>query len=390
MSAPEPPRPHPRRKASLRARLGLALAASVGTLALLEGALWCIDPLPPVPPRLAHRFLPSYHAMSPGARVFEFDPGVLPGVTPGIRQVNVNSYGFLYPDERFARSGPAELRIAVVGGSTAECIVLPEEKRWSAVLEQLLREHLPERPVTVLNLGRSAIDTRTHMATMCQHITDLDVDVVVFMLGANDLSRAGVHDRPLLSPDNFYEPAKASRVVAQWLARTQIARHVIHWRSRCASSPRSTPYFQESVAKQAALPPLDPPLRMSDAGLAGYARAIVSLAGLCREHGIAAVFTTQPTMISRRLAPEEEAVLWGTNTGTHRVTPTNFLDLLEALNQCLLTTCAARGYACVDLAQLLPKGLTCFYDPVHFNEAGARRVAEALLPRVLASIANPR
>jgi hypothetical protein len=210
------------------------------------------------------------------------------------------------------------------------------------------------------------------------------------MLGANDLYRAGGGEPSLLSPDNFYKPAKASRFLGELLQSTQIGRHVVLWREMRAARPRTTPYFDDEVRRQAALPPLPAPLRMGAAALAGYARNVVSLAGLCQAHGIAVVFTTQPTMVTRQPTAEERAVLWGFHTGTHNVSPENFADLLDAVNRCLTETCAARGYACVDLAGTIPPGLGHFYDQVHFNEAGARLVAETLAPRLREVLAKRR
>jgi lysophospholipase L1-like esterase len=360
----------------------LALAAGASTLGLLEGGLWLFHPLAAEAGKRAHRFLPSYYAMSPAPRVIDFDPGPLAGVTPGVRHVQVNQYGFLYPEAKRRRAAPDEIRIAAVGGSTTECVVLPEDRRWPAVLEELLRPVFGGRAVTVLNLGLSAIDTRTHLATMSQHITDLDVDLVVFLLGANDLSRAGDGLVPLLSPDNFYEPPPLGRVVTDLLRRTQIGRHIALWRNAHPDPPRDTPYFAAEVIRQAALPVLQPPPRFTSEGLAGYARAIVSLAGLCREHGITPLFATQPTMLTVTPTDAERAVVWGLNNGNASVAPADFVALLDQINRCLVATCTEHRYACVDLSQAIPTGLACFYDQVHFNEPGARKVAEALAPRV--------
>lgn len=363
-------------------RLLLALAAAVATLALLEAALWAIDPLPPPPRRLMHRFLPNYHAMAPAPRVIEFDPGPLPDVTPGVRQWQVNRWGFFYPEDKRRRAAPDELRIATIGGSTVECSTLPQDRTWPALVEQLLARELPGRPVTVLNLGLSAMGIRTHLATTSQLVTGLDVDLVVFMLGANDLGRASAGDEPLLSPDSFYEAPSLSRQLRAWWHGTQIGRHLAAFRERTERTPRTTPYFQEQADRLAALPELPEPLRLSDEALAAYGRDLVTLAGICREHGIAVLFTTQPTMLTATPTAAERATIWGHESDGHRVAPANFVALLDALNQQLLATCRARDYACIDLATMLPKGLSCFFDPVHFTETGARRVAELLLPQV--------
>ena len=49
---------------------------------------------------------------------------------------------------------------------------------------------------------------------------------------------------------------------------------------------------------------------------------------------------------------------------------------MTGYNAALLQVCKDRGVECIDLASLLPKDLTTFYDDEHFNENGAARVAE--------------
>ena len=128
MSQPEHAPAAPRRRATLRSRWLLAAGATLATLALLEGALWLLHPLPAMPGKRAHKYLPSYSAWG-GPRTVRSDPGPLAGVTPGLVENTTNSLGFLFPEERRRRTDASELRIAVVGGSTVECGMLAADKR---------------------------------------------------------------------------------------------------------------------------------------------------------------------------------------------------------------------------------------------------------------------
>jgi hypothetical protein len=47
-------------------------------------------------------------------------------------------------------------------------------------------------------------------------------------------------------------------------------------------------------------------------------------------------------------------------------------------NETLMKVCEERQVECLDLASLVPKDTTTFYDDAHFNERGARRVTETL------------
>jgi hypothetical protein len=48
---------------------------------------------------------------------------------------------------------------------------------------------------------------------------------------------------------------------------------------------------------------------------------------------------------------------------------------MAAYNGRLLEICRQRQVECIDLATLLPKDTTVFYDDAHFNESGAKQVA---------------
>lgn len=378
---PESPSGTPARPTRRRQRVLLAVASPLLALGLLEAALWLLAPLPALPAPRLHRFLPSWNAIGPAPRQLLIDPGPLHGVTPGPVVIEWNELGYLFPIDRRRRATADELRVAIIGGSTVECAMLAPERRASAALERLLREALG-CPVAVLNLGVSAQDTRTHLATMAHVATDLDLDVCVFVLGTNDLGIATSGNQPMLDGSAFVPWPRWTRALRQALLSTQIGRHLHRLRERPAS-PRE-PYFAAAARRQAALPVRPTAVLTDPQGLDHYARNVRTLAGICRAHGIQPLFATQPSMFSPEPTPEQLALYWGCDTGTHAISATNFTTLLAAANERLLTTCAAASVPCVDLAAAIPKGLECFYDQVHWNEAGAQRVAEALLGPVLA------
>ena len=380
------PRSPGRRRATLRTKLLLSVGSVLVTIGLLEAGLWLLWPHPPVPSPVVHRFLPSWTAIGPAPRTLRVDPGPLSGVTPGPVDNVFNSYGYLFSEERRQRASDDEVRVAVVGGSTVECSMLQPDRRWSAVLERLLAERLG-RPVAVLNLGISAQDTRTHLATTAHMVTGLDVDVCVYMIGTNDLGTITSSVHPMLLSDAFLPKRRWSRLLKDLLRQTQISRHLHHLRSGGGDGrggDGDLPYFHAAAALQRSLPLAPEPVVANEAGLANYARNVVSLAGLCKEHGVVPVFTTQPSMFPPEPTAEQRLAYWGCHDGIHRITAENFTALLRTVNERLQRTCTARSYPCIDLDAAVPKGLGHFYDQVHFNEAGAVRVAEALVEPVVA------
>ncbi|NIN70116.1 MAG: hypothetical protein GTO63_36630, partial [Anaerolineae bacterium] len=50
-------------------------------------------------------------------------------------------------------------------------------------------------------------------------------------------------------------------------------------------------------------------------------------------------------------------------------------EAMDLYNGALLDLCRARGVECLDLAALVPKDSSIFYDDAHLTEKGARWVA---------------
>jgi lysophospholipase L1-like esterase len=379
-------------------RTGIRIAVVLILMLLAAETILRLFPLPdPYAERRAaatspmHRFLPSWH-IYPGwfGRNPPFSVTFVTGPLNGVstRQVvhRVNRLGYPYDEAKGRRHSARELRVAVIGGSTVECAALEESKRWPAVLERRLADALPGRPVTVLNLGVSATDTRAHLATVAQHAVKLDLDYMVFLLGANDLSRSDSAFHPLLGDEALIE--RDFPFVRGLLLNLQLARRVrvLSLRLRGAeyfAGPPGPdePYFTADAHYRASLPVLPTAGReISAEALRDYDMNIASLAGLAAIHGITPIFVTQPMLWKPDMSPGEEAVDWlgalAVKDGRrYRVPAGEKARLMETLNRQLRATCAARGLRCIDIEPRIPRTLEYFYDSVHLNESGADAVA---------------
>jgi len=341
--------------------------------------------------RRVHRFLPGWNVYAgwfgdtpPFSKTFITGP--LSGVSTTQVEFSVNRFGFPYAEGQIARKSDQEVRIGVIGGSTVECAALEQGKRWPQVLERLLSQAFPGRSVTVLNLGVSGQDTRTHLATVAQHAVKLDLNYLVFMLGANDLFRAGLTSDPLERDDAFL--SQECRCVKSFLLRFQLVRrlHVVYRRWTGTEYYLSTegtdqPYFAAGAREKMSLPVLPTARKnISRQALQDYEMNIVSLAALAVGHDITPIFTTQPMLWKPVMTASEEAVDWLGGTvmrdgSRYRFPASEKARALEALNQHLLKTCSKRHLKCIDLEKRIPRSLQFFYDPVHLNEAGAEGVA---------------
>ena len=52
--------------------------------------------------------------------------------------------------------------------------------------------------------------------------------------------------------------------------------------------------------------------------------------------------------------------------------------LVDAYNRAMIEVCRDEGVDCIDLASLLPKDTSVFYDDFHFNIPGCEKIANIL------------
>jgi lysophospholipase L1-like esterase len=340
-----------------------------------------------------HLYLPSWNVWTtwfgqepPFVRVFATGP--LIGVSTRNVTITVNRLGYLYDEAKARRQSGDELRIGVVGGSTVECASLEVGRRWPDVLERLVSQRDPGRRVTVLNLGVSGTDSRTYLATVAQHAVKLDLDYLVFMLGGNDMFRVNSTEHPLDGLDAFMVQEQR-RGLKSFLFRFQLPRRlrVLFNRIRgteyyVAAAGTDAPYFAARLGEVQSLSELpSAAVEITRESLIDYERNVVSLAALAAAHSVTPVFTTQPMLWKPEMSAREKSVDWLIGTvmkegRRQRVSSSQQAHALETLNRRLLETCARRGLKCIDLEKEIPRSLDYFYDSVHFNEAGAQKVAE--------------
>jgi lysophospholipase L1-like esterase len=370
-----------------RGRLILSLTSTLLSLAVAEVALRTALDGPSLIRDPALRF------------VLHPDPRFVPGVS-GPALVEAGPEGL--------RGDPAPdggaYRVVTLGGSTTECVVLDAAETWPALLETGLRSAL-DRPVWVGNGGMSGVRSRHHVLQMQALLEQLpDLDAVVALVGANDLLWALQHQPR--EGDWYENPRERVRVHYEAFdvprrprfgpryERTGLV-HALRrarqgWaRLRASAGLREAADGHEYVrARQlrAAAPSLDE-LPDLGAALSEYRHNLERLVALGERHGVPLVFATQPAMWRAELPAGLESLLWSGEKDPARpppgpgfYSPAALARGLETFNARLLDVCRARGLTCLDLASLLPPDTTVFYDDMHFNESGARKVAAAMVP----------
>lgn len=330
--------------------------------------------------------------------VFRPSPGVMPGVEGESRFIT-NSDG-VRGDELTA---DFTYRILAVGGSTTECLYLDQGEAWPQLLQRGLNEGRRGRRVWVGNAGKSGLDSRDHVVGLGRMLDQYrNIDAVIILVGVNDLlsrlkwdaaydpdflGRAGAEQVLLKRCFSNYEggPLPLYRRTAVWgLVRDAKARLFPAPESKLEQDDAGKAYatWREHRRRAAAIRRALPDLSTA---LAEYARNINTLIDVARSRAARPIFVTQPAMWRDDLPPQLEDLLWTGGLGEYMKEPGKEYYSAGALeagmrlyNETLIRTCRERGAEYVDLAPLVPRDTGAFYDDVHYNEAGARLVAEVI------------
>jgi lysophospholipase L1-like esterase len=378
------------RKRALRVLFGLL----VGVAAVDALARWLVPD--------------GYYVYPPGFReVFEAAPEIVHGVH-GNSEFTINELGIrgdpFAPEQRF--------RLLAVGGSTTICIYLDDRETWPYLVQQGLDAQLGPGESWVGSVGRPGHTTVQHAIQVEKLLQQHpEVDAVILLVGVNDLlihlvlaiepeSAArilkGANDPTALLASAFsvFPPHGAQE---HWLLRTGIGRL---WASRHFALSGSGPDAaaldagglrlaewrsarQQASRLREGLPDLS-------AALDQYAFQLNRILDVAQAQGVRVIFLTQPSLWREDLSPAEKNLLWTGGPPLDRIAPGKDYFSIGALaeglrryNARLLQVCRERGAECLDLAELLPRTTSMFWDELHFTEEGARRVADLVADYLL-------
>jgi len=341
----------------------------------------------------------KYYVWPPHLRkVFKPKPGTMPGVN-GIAHFNVNSDG-IRGDEIFSEK---QYRILTIGGSTTECLFLDQEKSWPYALQRKLNT-LNSFKVWVGNVGKSGLNTREHFMHMKYLLPQYpEIDTVIILAGCNDLTRRLIEDQK-------YDP--------------YFLDHYEYWKQRLIRGAFSeTPYFKGkyrfhsgyydelaigSVIKQVmdiyskremiqdeagemfvnlrnlrkGAAEIVEDLPDLTSGLEEYKTNINAIIDIAQSRPVRIIFMTQPSLWKKDMTGEEKNLLWygwiESLKSKRYYSEVALMRGMQAYNDTLLQVCRVRGIECIDLANMLPKNSTIFYDDVHFTDKGSLMAADVI------------
>lgn len=289
--------------------------------------------------------------------------------------VHKNSLGFRGPE--LPEKPDEYLTIIAVGGSTTECLFIPEEKTWPYLLSQQLQSTFSKTWVN--NAGLNGHSTYGHIRLNEEYIKKLQPDCCLFLVGCNDV------DRPDLTPsdstiDNsnqkpFLKLARHSRLANVGLnfyrhhmaSQRQLVNN-IHF----SLKGKDKQIVSEEVAQKE--------IRKQEPLVKQYGARIQQLIDICRESDIKPIFITQPSLLG-----DTTDDITGIDMGTFPVNNRNgklYWNILQLYNQETKSVCARNNVMVIDLAATMPKSTQYFYDIYHFNNEGCRKISSLIYDSV--------
>jgi len=340
-----------------------------------------------------------YYVWPPNLRkVSKPTPGTMPGVD-GIAYFNVNSDGIrgdeVSPENKY--------RILAIGGSTTECLFLDQEKSWPYALQNKLNaQHRSKSKIWVGNAGKSGLSTREHLMHMKYMLPQRSgIDAVIILAGCNDLIRRLIEDKKY--DPNFqdnYEYWKQRLIRGAFSATPyfpgkyrfrsgyydELAIGSLIRRSREIYSRREMIQDEagnmfvnlRNTRKGASEIVEDLPDLTS--GLEEYKKNLNVIIDIAQFQSVRIIFLTQPSLWKKDMTEQEKALIWygwiESLKSKRYYSEIALMKGVQAYNNALLQVCQARGVECIDLAKMLPKNSSIFYDDVHFTNKGSLMTAD--------------
>jgi lysophospholipase L1-like esterase len=335
---------------------GIVCWVSISSLLLLEAALRIHNPL--------HTSVRGNQIVLTANMSWTYSGGASSQLDKRILH-RKNNIGFRGEDYD---SGTDALRIFTIGGSTTEDVYLTEGKTWSDDLRQLLAPSF--HGLWLNNAGFTGHSTFAHQILLQDHIAKYQPDVLLFLVGINDVDRSELEEKPL----RFWEPkifdlATHSELVTLGLNLYRAAK------ARNRKIGHNTEGLREDwlvtweirqEEKQAAID-------RNEGLLGAYHGRLTKLVETSRGMGAEPIIITQPVLYGEGIDDRT-----GLDLSKIYVSPVDgktAWNILQRYNDIARKVAFENNVLLVDLAVQLPKSSRYFYDTIHFTNEGSSAVA---------------
>ncbi len=326
------------------------------------------------------------HLIPNAVRYIDVVSGI-PGIQ-GLQVMSTDSEGFrTAPRVDYTRK--TRFRIVAMGGSTTEDIYIDDRHTWTHHLQENLKA--AGMDVEVINTGVAGLQSSHHLETL-NYVARFEPDMAIFLIGANDWSVFTRRYRMGFYWDIGIRPT-------QILLMKAIENIKLWWRA--GKNARSKPPPPESFPKRADGVTPDVPAEFLETvnrawpddqqpqseGLqrrpkavdAVYIAKMMEISRACRAHAMRCMFITQPSRTHADAAPRDRR-------GARLVSFETWLWIKTLHNRFLLDFAAENGHLSCDLASRVPPTVEVFFDEIHFNLQGTRKVAAVVTDCILTAL----
>lgn len=321
--------------------------------------------------------------------VFYPDPQIFHGIH-GTSYLEINSLGLRANTNEVDNA----INILVLGGSAAECLYLDQKETWPALIEKYLNES-SNKKINVFNGGRSGLTSQHHLIQIQKLLERNEwIDLILVMEGLNDLQYAISFESDFQKKDlqSLYEEAfwlSPYKEITPFYRNTYLFKYISKVKKalfspKLAQDPEGKIYLKwranrvnavEIVVKKPNL----------DSSLYQYEIANQKMIEIVKSKNKKILFVAQPMAWDSVMNSELGKLCWYGWIGKSQYENTgryySFATLRQMLNEydnLLRETCEKNNVGFIELNNQLEKDTTTYYDDCHFNESGARKVAQII------------
>lgn len=341
----------------------------------------------------------KYYVWQPNLHhTFHPDSNILYGIS-GKKKFTINEQGLR--GEVLKRDNN---NYVFLGGSTTECLYLDDHETWWWLWDSL--QSLEDPQFLAASIGKSGITSRElylHIKYVLPQLPN-HFKTVVIMPGLNDLMKRLSKDS-LYDADFEFTPETEDSLVRTiflhkgrqnetiWWHRTALFQLVqgfyhknkpkgVEWMIQ-DDNGLSIKQWRNNRAKTSEIRDTLPDMANA---LKEYGRNLELIRKEAERQHVALYFITQPTIYKDTMSAFDNSLLWMGGVGAYQKEPGHVYYSAHALkqgmdlyNDALRNFCKKYDIHCADAAFELPRDTSVFYDDCHFNENGAKVLADYLL-----------
>lgn len=289
--------------------------------------------------------------------------------------VTTNKLGFR--GENLPENPNEYFKIITIGGSTTQCLYSSDSTTWTAYLEKNLKPYI--KNLWMNNAGLAGHTTYGHKILLEDYVIKLKPDVAVFLFGVNDIGV--VKDSAVFSLYAQNNENRFLKCFKTTLYKSEAVGVAVNLYRYFKANKQSLKYdysFDIKTAPHITLNSAESDKIYTEniACLPDYISRVNSIADMCLANKITPVFVTQPSLYADTIDTST-----GVNLATVKVGNRSGLwcyNLLEAYNNAMRKVAGEKKIFLVELAQHLPHDSKYYYDFIHYNDEGNKKIAEIM------------